>query len=115
MLWRNEGGCEIRESGTHFINFEVENDQVRRWRYTGYYGCPEKNRRTVLWNLLRHLNKDSTLPWCILGDFNDTMTAGEKQGGCEQPLSLITGFTEAINDCGLLDLGFVGGIYLGKS
>lgn len=108
LLWKNNGSCQIRGSGTQFIDFEVENDQVGRWCYTGYYGCPERSRRRVSWDTLRGLAGDSTLPWCILGDFNDMLFSEEKRGGREQPAGLLRGFTKAIDDCGLLDLGFVG-------
>lgn len=37
------------------------------------------------------------------------LVEGEKKGGRQQPIGLLTGFREAINDCGLIDLGFVGG------
>lgn len=107
LLWKNEGSCQVKGSGTNFIDFEVENDQVGRWRYAGYYGCPKRSRR-ISWDILRGLAGESLLPWCILGDFNDMMDVGEKRGCREQPLSLLSGFTEALHDCGLVDLGFVG-------
>lgn len=108
LLWKNEGSCHIRSSGTNFIDFEVENEQVGRWRYTGYYGCSERSRRRISWDILRGLAGESSLPWCILGDFNDMLVEGEKKGGRKQPIGLLTGFRKAINDCGLVDLGFVG-------
>lgn len=81
LFWKNEGGCQIREVHKHFIDFEVENDQIGRWRYTGFYGCPERGRRRESWNLIRYLESKSDLPWCIIGDFNDLMFAEEKRGG----------------------------------
>lgn len=36
------------------------------------------------------------------------MFADDKWGGREHPQNLLTGFVEAVNDCGLIDLGFVG-------
>lgn len=50
----------------------------------------------------------STLPWCIAGDFNDMMFAHEKKGGRAHPRHLLEGFSETVNDCELMDLGFVG-------
>ncbi|KAL8115005.1 hypothetical protein AgCh_021723 [Apium graveolens] len=78
------------------------------WRYTGYYGFPERGRRTEAWDMLRQLERDSLLPWCIIGDFNDLMTADEKEGGHIHPRALLNGFSEAINDCALIDLGYKG-------
>lgn len=79
-----------------------------RWRYTGFYGCPEKERRRESWDLLRELYARSSLPWCVIGDFNDMMLVTEKRGGRQHLSSLLQGFTQTIEDCGLLDLGFVG-------
>lgn len=39
------------------------------------------------------------------------MNAKEKQGGRPQPYHLLQGFTEAVSDSGLVDLGFVGEKY----
>ncbi|KAL8094908.1 hypothetical protein AgCh_036425 [Apium graveolens] len=101
----------VTDSDTHYIDFEVEDEQVGRWRYTGYYGCLERGRRRFSWEILSGLAGNSTLPWCILGDFNDMTEVGDKRGGREQPLSLLTSFSEAINDYGLMDMGFNGKKY----
>lgn len=108
LLWKNEGGCQIEDSGKHYIDFEVENEDVGRWRYTGFYGCPERDRRRESWQIIRELSTRSNLPWCIIGDFNDMMWVEEKRGGQKHPVSLLQGFTRVIEDCGLLDLGYVG-------
>lgn len=81
LLWRNEGGCSIKNSGNHYIYFEVENEQVGRWRYTCFYGCPERERRRKSWDLLRFLCIQSNLPWRIIGDFNDLLFNDGKRGG----------------------------------
>ena len=71
LIWKNEGGVEIKSGCKHCIDYEVVCGQVGRWRYTSFYGCPERQRRQESWDLLRKLVNESTLPWCILGDFND--------------------------------------------
>lgn len=101
----------VTEVSNHFIDFEVENDQVGRWRYTGFYGCPDRNRRRESWDLIRSLAAKSDLPWCIIGDFNDLRFAREKRGGREHPHNLLSGFENTICDCNLIDLGYVGEMY----
>lgn len=108
LFWKNEGSCIVTEGGTHFIDFEIESEHVGRWRYTGFYGCPERARRRESWNLMYNLANKSNLPWCIIGDFNDLMFADEKRGGQMHPRALLSGFTEVVNDCRLVDLGYVG-------
>lgn len=53
----------------------------------------------------------SSLPWCIVGDFNDIMVADEKYGRCTHHRKFLHGFTDAINDCQLMDLGFIGNMF----
>ncbi|XP_012837890.1 PREDICTED: uncharacterized protein LOC105958428 [Erythranthe guttata] len=48
----------------------------------------------------------------IVGDdFNDTLSASEKDGGNPRPLSMILSFIEALQDCKLTDLGYSRSIY----
>lgn len=82
LLWGHDSGCRVNEGDKHFIDFEVGNKQVGRWRYTGFYGCPERGRKES-WELLRSLATRSSLPWCVTGDYNDMMFMDKKRGGRE--------------------------------
>ncbi|XP_074327915.1 uncharacterized protein LOC141665830 [Apium graveolens] len=108
LLWKNEGGCTILDGSKHYIDFEVENSQVGRWRYTGFYGCPKRDRRRESWAILGDLAGRSTLPWCVIGDFNDMLFVDEKRGGRLHPRSLLAGFGETVASCDLTDLGYKG-------
>ncbi|WOH11566.1 hypothetical protein DCAR_0831055 [Daucus carota subsp. sativus] len=108
LLWKNTGAVEIKGTCNHYIDFEVLCEQIGRWRYTGFYGCPERERRQESWNLLRDLANKSSLPWCVLGDFNDMLFEFEKKGGRPQPRRLLEGFNQTVIDCNLEDLGFNG-------
>lgn len=108
LIWKNEEGVEIKGSCNHYIDFEVYCEQIGRWRYMGFYGCPERGRHRESWDLIHGLASISSMPWCIIGDFNDMMFGYEKQGGHAQPRSLLEGFTKAVNDSRLMDLGYTG-------
>ncbi|XP_074352795.1 uncharacterized protein LOC141691947 [Apium graveolens] len=58
--------------------------------------------------MIRSLAERSSIPWCLIGDFNDMVAANEKRGGRAHPRSLMQGFSETIFECGLMDLGFEG-------
>ncbi|XP_074352830.1 uncharacterized protein LOC141691982 [Apium graveolens] len=109
LLWKKAGGVKVMSSNQNFIDFEVLNEQVGRWRYTGFYGFPERRRRVDFWNIIRDLDQLSNLPWCIAEDFNDMASSDEKRGGRQHPRHLIEGFNQVMADCELADLGFVGG------
>lgn len=111
LLWKNECDIVVKDSCLNYIDFEVNIEQIGRWRYTGYYGCPKRDRREESWSILRELYRRSTLPWCIIGDFNDLMATEEKQGRVVHPRRLLQGFTDVVNDCQLLDLGFNGNMF----
>lgn len=86
----------------------MTNEQVGRWRYTGFYECPERSRRRESWNVLTDLADKSRLPWCVIGDFNDMMYIDEKRGEKDHPYQLLDGLTRTVLECGLWDLGFTG-------
>lgn len=48
---------------------------------TGFYGCPERGRRRHSWDLIRSISDLPSMPWCIIGDFNDMLATEEKRGG----------------------------------
>uniref|UniRef100_A0A453D6F8 Endonuclease/exonuclease/phosphatase domain-containing protein n=1 Tax=Aegilops tauschii subsp. strangulata TaxID=200361 RepID=A0A453D6F8_AEGTS len=51
---------------------------------------------------------ESTLPWMCIGDFNEVLRREEQMGPNERDVSQMTGFREAIDLCGLDDLGYIG-------
>lgn len=47
-----------------------------------------------------------SLPWLIGGDFNEILHLSEKLGGANRCSSSMQAFGDAINQCGLRDIGF---------
>lgn len=109
---KTKEGLRLREVVNHYIEFEVSCKQVGRWWYTRFYDCPERSRRQESWHMLRDLAVRTTIPWCVVGNFNDLMFNHEKEGGRVHPRFLLEGFIEVVNDCGLIDLGFVGSVFM---
>ncbi|KAL8507169.1 hypothetical protein ACS0TY_017899 [Phlomoides rotata] len=79
-----------------------------QFRITGYYGHPERHRRQLSWNLLKHLSRVNSLLWVFIGDFNDILHNREKRGRVVHPLHLLRGFHEAVNSCGIWDVELTG-------
>lgn len=46
---------KLNEICINYIDFEVVNDQVGWWRYTGVYGYSERGKMIESWNMLRNL------------------------------------------------------------
>ena len=49
-----------------------------------------------------------SLPWVLLGDFNDMLSDDEKLGGLPVNRTHISAFRNCMDKCGLIDLGFHG-------
>lgn len=81
------------------------------WRLTCFYGFPERTRRREYWDLIKNLASVSTLPWCIVGDFNDMISVDNKKGQHRHPQHLLDGFKRCIDECGLTELELTGGKY----
>ncbi|CAN0899427.1 hypothetical protein LINGRAHAP2_LOCUS20266 [Linum grandiflorum] len=47
-------------------------------------------------------------PWCIMGDFNELLSASDKKGRVKHPTDLFSGFQEVVVDCGLIDMPLLG-------
>ncbi|XP_074326720.1 uncharacterized protein LOC141664667 [Apium graveolens] len=108
LFWKNESGVQIKDGCSNYIDFEVFNDQEGRWRYTGIYDYPERSKRVEAWDMIRILSNKSSLPWCMIGDYNDLMFDSEKRGGRNHPQALLQGFLDTVANCGLMDFRYEG-------
>lgn len=77
------------------------------WLCSGIYASPTFSVRCQLWDYLRDLRRRVICPWVLMGDFNDILLPSEQRGGV---FSLVRAeaFSGVLNDCGLMDLEFVG-------
>uniref|UniRef100_A0ACD5Y7A5 Uncharacterized protein n=1 Tax=Avena sativa TaxID=4498 RepID=A0ACD5Y7A5_AVESA len=82
------------------------NDPV--WRLTCVYGEPRMEDRHRMWTLLQNLKSQSVLPWCVFGDFNETMWSFEHFSIRARPEPQMLAFRDVLEICELIDLGFSG-------
>ncbi|XP_019167807.1 PREDICTED: uncharacterized protein LOC109163512 [Ipomoea nil] len=109
LLWSKTVELKVVSYSSNYVDMEVRMDVGSPcWRFTGYYGYPERHRRKEAWQLLRSLSARSTLPWLVMGDYNDLLDQSEKLGRAPHPGWLINRFREAVADCGLQDIPFGG-------
>ncbi|XP_031121072.1 uncharacterized protein LOC116024317 [Ipomoea triloba] len=109
LLWNAGVSVEVRGYSNHYIDAVVtREDGGTQWRFTGYYGNPDRQRRRDSWDLLRYSSSLNNLPWVIMGDFNDLLLENEKIGRVPHPGWLLRGFGEVVRESGLSDFAFQG-------
>ncbi|XP_074347084.1 uncharacterized protein LOC141685904 [Apium graveolens] len=111
IMWKRFVGCNVIDFSNNHIDVHIMEGSNVDWRLTCYYGFPERDRRQNAWHFLRGLVRYDSIPWCIVGDFNDMLCVTNKMGPYPHPQSLLDGFKATIDDCGLLEVDLKGGDY----
>ncbi|KAK0603296.1 hypothetical protein LWI29_003465 [Acer saccharum] len=111
LLWKRDIEVSVRSFTKGHIDAVIKDNDDLVWRFTGFYWEPILSLRMHLWSLLRRLGRMGNLPWIVLGDFNEILHLDEKQGGVTRSNITMSPFKEAIDDCALLDIGYVGNKY----
>ena len=96
MFWKSECNLHIWTFSPNHIDAHILPNSQQPWRITGFYGRREGHRMHELWQLLRHLQARSSLPWIFMGDFNDVLHSSEKYGGLPKQLSPMLAFKEKL-------------------
>ena len=110
LLWMADVELHLQTYSPNHIDALIKKDNSF-WRFTGFYGWPEEQRKRESWHLLKHLHSRSSYPGLCCGDFNEILCMEEKQGRIPRPLRLMQDFREVLLFCGLVDLGFKGNIF----
>ena len=86
LLWTSSMQVDVQTYSPRHIDAIVTEEQgMKEWRFTRFYGLQETGRREELWQLLENLKHKSDLPWICIGDYNEIMHAKEKKGGGARP------------------------------
>jgi hypothetical protein len=108
LLWSSSAAVHIKSYSNHHIDADVVEDGGLMWRFTGFYGHPERGLRESSWAMLRQLCSVRNLPWLVLGDFNEVTALEEQWGRLDRSLPHMAAFRGALSDCSLQDLGYQG-------
>lgn len=86
---------------------EVRNIKLS-WFLSAIYASPRESEHRILWDNLKLIANSHDLPWFAVGDFNKILNENEKWGGNPINISRVTRFSETLDYCSFIDLGFVG-------
>lgn len=73
---------------------------------TFVYGPPIFQERRNFWGIIKSFQTNRDTPWCCIGDFNELLSAIEKEGLMPPQFNRIDLFRDFLNDTGLMDLDF---------
>ena len=108
LLWKEEFRITVEDSSKYCIDVLVEKNTPREWQFTGFYGELVTARGHEAWAKRRTLNDKPHILWPCAGDFNEITRQEEKVGGAIRAHSQMQAFRDIIDECGFMDLGFIG-------
>lgn len=109
ILWNNNS-ISITQIQAHdqFLHVKVEAASTGTWLLSVIYASPRASERAELWEAILNLSSTISSDWLVVRDFNEIACPSEKKGGGAVDYARCELFTSWINECNLLDLGFVG-------
>lgn len=112
LLWREGTDVRFKSCSNSHINVVVHGvASTELWRATSFYGQPETSKKNMLWQLLEALHAQRDMPWVVFSDFNEILHSGEKLEGADKEAKQMEAFSECLERCGLIDMGFFGQKY----
>ena len=78
------------------------------WLLSSIYASPRLVERRILWSNRAKVAQLHTLPWLLLGDFNEILSGEDKFGGRNINLNRALDFKGCLDASNILDLGFFG-------
>ena len=111
IFWKEDFDLTIETFSQYHIDSTMKKNKEGKWRFTGFYGEPDTQKRHEAWGRLRSLKSRGKAPWLCAGDFNEVTKQSEKIGGRTQPHGQMQAFRDVLNECRFMDLGFVGPMF----
>jgi hypothetical protein len=111
-MWKNEVMVELKTYSKYHIDMWVTEDNAlwRKWRFTRFYGDPNRTQRKETWRMLRFLLNESDLPWLCAGDFNEILDHEQLRGNDREEWKMES-FREVVQYCSFTNLGYSGAPY----
>ncbi|KAF9618380.1 hypothetical protein IFM89_001015 [Coptis chinensis] len=114
IFWERSVVVKVIMSKSWFIHCKLSvkvNGVSESFFLSCVYGNSKSFIRRLQWPVLAMFQPANDESWLLMGDFNEITCQEEKCGGRQFNYSKVRPFLEMIDDCELLDLGFVGSIY----
>ncbi|KAL9674714.1 hypothetical protein QQ045_002913 [Rhodiola kirilowii] len=106
ILWDDSVGVEIKSYSFYHIDVVIK--EQKEFRLSLFYGNPSVSKRRESWSSLRQVRSMNDLQWVVIGDFNEILSLNEVKSGRMRNQWQIDNFRRVVEDCHLIDLGFIG-------
>ncbi|CAN6584292.1 unnamed protein product [Malus baccata var. baccata] len=109
LFWKDASQILLVQHSEFMIEAKVwDEEKMCPWRLFGIYASTDEKKRREQWrNLGNRITKGSD-PCLLIGDFNDILCNGEKEGGKQRSMSSMRDFREFVASNELADLGYEG-------
>ncbi|KAK3187899.1 hypothetical protein Dsin_027460 [Dipteronia sinensis] len=108
LFWSDTVVVELLSFSLAHIDVKVRSGGDRYWRFTGFYGHLDHDQMVHSWTILRRIAGMLEWLWVCIRDFNEILYDFEKLGGLQKNQRHVAAFREALEDCDLDDMVFIG-------
>ena len=108
VFWNDEIKLVVDGYSKYHINVFIDDLAHVKSRVTFVYGEAQTSERYKTWDMLRGIAGMSNDPWIVIGDFNEVLHAHEHDGIGQRSQAQMDVFRDAIDTCGLSDIGYKG-------
>jgi len=109
LFWNESYEVDIKEVTERYIDAHIRVATGEPLIHVTFvYGEPRSENRHLMWTQLAALKASSTLPWVLLGDFNEALWQYEHFSATLRAESQMAAFRDCLQLCELKDLGFSG-------
>lgn len=113
IIWNhNSTTLNVLDIGDQFIHAEIKcllSEKV--FIATFVYGFNILVKRRPLWNELKNFGIGLSMPWLVLGDFNNVLSPNEKKGGLMVKNYETKDFVDCVASLDLIDVKSIGCFY----
>jgi hypothetical protein len=109
LFWHESIEVIVKDATARYIDvwMRISPDEPM-FHATFVYGEPRTENRHRMWSSLSTLCASSSLPWALIGDFNEALWSYEHFSAVPRAESQMAAFRDCVQRCGLSDLGFSG-------
>uniref|UniRef100_A0A803PRY6 Reverse transcriptase domain-containing protein n=1 Tax=Cannabis sativa TaxID=3483 RepID=A0A803PRY6_CANSA len=109
LLWHQNIDVTLLNFGKTFFDCYVKADNEATFHLTAFYGALDAQNKPDSWMLLQRLADVSpSLPWLVIGDFNEILSNENKSGGCLRNEQHMEAFRKTLDHCKLHEMLFEG-------